>query len=87
MVTKKKAEAYEIVANILGKLLLCIVVTGVFIASTVVFFQHPTWYTGAPETLVGAVILQVVRHYFPIPEGSRIIPWTRGKPENPDSEE
>jgi hypothetical protein len=85
MVTKKKAEAYQIVANILGKLLLCIVVTSVFVASTVVFFRHPSWYTATPNTLVGVVILQVVRHYFPVPEGGRILPWTRGEPKNSDS--
>lgn len=94
MVTKKEAEAYQIqaeayqiVGNIFGKLLLCTVVAGVFIATTYVFLTQPSWYTATPDSFVAVVVLQVVRHYFPIPEGSKIIKSKQPELEPPDSEE
>jgi ABC-type bacteriocin/lantibiotic exporter with double-glycine peptidase domain len=60
-----KAEAYDVLSVVFGRLLLTIVLTICIVVVLVFLLLHPNWPMAALEMVLAGTCYQMVRFYFP----------------------
>jgi hypothetical protein len=65
MISREQAEPYEIIGNLLCKMFLVLVASGIFIATSITLIVNPNWYVGVFNCVWAVSIGPVMHHYFP----------------------
>ena len=71
---REKAEVYELMANVIAKMVLVGVCSVVFLVVTGFLLYNPNWYLATFNAVCSVTVGRVILHYFPAKSSAKKAP-------------